>query len=275
MLPRTNGVAKAPAVPQALPFQAPKAIQEQIQQQIQRLRRWCFLLAAGLGAILVLSVAAFVYFRAAPGAPGAPGAAGDASGKDSAEKKLAKEGPRLAKDEPKPDKEATRPVKEAPKPGKPAVSLKTVPEIREVPPKKISLPTGPTADGKTREPLLETIGGLSTVHLYQTYLNIGLLADAVESETYTRSEAISVLLTVSELIGLVEKQLGKLPATGLSADDEAALEGVRLMTSLLRTQSNALLSFWASGDESHAARYHLAREQTWNALKEVLGLDDE
>src|SRR5262245_57768816 len=39
------------------------------------------------------------------------------------------------------------------------------------------------------ERMLETLGGLSAAHLYQSYLNIGLLADAVENETYTEAQA--------------------------------------------------------------------------------------
>src|SRR5262249_51158407 len=110
--------------------------------------------------------------------------------------------------------------------------------------------------------------------LYQTYLNIGLLADAVENETYTKAEATNILQTVGELVNLVEKQLNKLPVGDLADEDKAALKGVRLLTSLLRSQSSALLAFWATGEETHAMRYHSAREQSWNALKEILGLDE-
>ena len=60
----------------------------------------------------------------------------------------------------------------------------------------------------------------------------------------------------------------------LWSEDKAAVKGVHLLTSLLRTQSTALLAYWAGGEETYAMRYHAAREQSWNALKEILGLDE-
>jgi hypothetical protein len=235
--PAPNGV------PRGIPHKAPPSIQE----QIERLRRWCLLLGGGLALLLVASVAAFAFFRNQP------------------RPEVEEEKVSLA------DRDAT------PKPEKRLLTLKT--DVRDMTaPKKIALAPSvgaASAESKKREPLLETIGGLSVVHLYQSYLNIGLLADAAENETYTRAEAASIMATVNELVNLVEKQLTKLPSSGLSEEDETALEGVRLLTALLRTQSNSLLAFWAGGEETHATRYHEAREQSWVMLKGFLGLDDE
>src|SRR5580765_5514195 len=57
------------------------------------------------------------------------------------------------------------------------------------------------------ERVLETLGSLSAAHLYQSYLNIGLLADAVEKEGVGQEQASDMLATVVSLINVVDKQL--------------------------------------------------------------------
>lgn len=234
---RSLQTAPTPNAPVGQPYQPPPAL----QAQILRLRKWCLLLGLGVVLLLVASVTAVVYFRQAPAS-----AARDVAGAEH-------------------DDKPSKPLKKL-------AGLKSLPDIRESPPPRKLAAT--PAPGPAREPYLETIGGLSAVHLYQSYLNIGLLADAVENETYTRSEAISIMLTVSELVNLVEKQLQKLPKGDISTEDEAALEAVRILIGLLRTQSNALMGYWGSGEDAHADRYQTAREQCWLALREVLGLED-
>lgn len=243
-----NGPATNKTIPRSLPVQPPPSVPPvpSVQDQLLRLKRRGLLLGIGLAGFLLVAVGAFLFFRT-----GDPGTA-------------------PAKD-PETVKSAGKDAKgRAEKPG----SLKMAPEAGEsLVPKKFPSPF-PAGESKGREPYLETIGGLSAVHLYQTYLNIGLLADAVENETYTNTEAVNVMLTVTELLNLVAKQLGKVPSSGLTGEDEAALESIRHLTGLLRTQSNALLGYWASGEEMYANRYQGAREQSWNAIKEMMGLED-
>jgi len=226
-------------VQRGLPIQAPP----QMLAQIQKLKRRCMLLIGIIAGVLVLSIAAFVFLRARPVV-------------EVVEKK----------DEPRPPVRDFKPATEK------IPSIKALPDLRgSISAKKLALPL---PEIKSKEPYLETIGGLSAVHLYQSYLNIGLLADAVENETYTRAEAVNVMLTVMELVNMVEKQLGKLPAKGLTPEDEAALDAIQALTRDLRTQSNSLVSYWASGEPAHATRYQSAREQSWNALKEMMGLEE-
>jgi hypothetical protein len=44
---------------------------------------------------------------------------------------------------------------------------------------------------------------------------------------------------------------------------------------LLRVQSNSLLGYWATGEMEHVDRYHEAREQTWDDLKDLLGIEEQ
>jgi hypothetical protein len=126
--------------------------------------------------------------------------------------------------------------------------------------------------GTPHERMLETLGGLSAAHLYQSYLNIGLLADAVENETYTEAQANSMLAQVVSLMDLVDRQLDKLAKMDLSAEDKQDVERIRNLSGLMRTQVAALRTWWRTGDAAQAVRYHDAREKSWAALTEALGM---
>ncbi len=137
--------------------------------------------------------------------------------------------------------------------------------------KPAALPTTTLAAVKDR--YLEALGGLSASHLYQSYLNIGLLADGVEKEVYALDEAEKMLGSVTDLMNLVEGQLAKVRQTGLEPDDHASLERIKAVTALLRLQTETLQAYWVSGDMEEARQYHQAREATWKGLSKVLGLE--
>jgi hypothetical protein len=124
----------------------------------------------------------------------------------------------------------------------------------------------------TKDRMLETLGGLSAAHLYQSYLNIGLVADAVENDTYTQAQASQMLFTVAGLMDVVDKQLERLTKMELGADDKQNVQRIRAISSLMRVQVASLQAYWLTGDDKHAKRYHETREKAWAGLSEVLGL---
>ncbi|TMQ30046.1 MAG: hypothetical protein E6K70_24810 [Planctomycetota bacterium] len=66
--------------------------------------------------------------------------------------------------------------------------------------------------------LLETIGTLTSAHYYQTYLNIGLIADGKARGTYTEADAVKVLESVLSLLKSVDRKLdGDAGAVGPAA----------------------------------------------------------
>src|SRR5262245_54974985 len=74
----------------------------------------------------------------------------------------------------------------------------------------VPVPAKNAAAGKSvKERFLEALGGLSAAHVYQSYLNIGLLADGVESEAYSKAEAEQMLATVGNMIDMADRQLDK------------------------------------------------------------------
>jgi hypothetical protein len=120
---------------------------------------------------------------------------------------------------------------------------------------------------------LEALGSLSAAHLFQSYLNIGLLADGVESEAYTPKQAEDTLLSINEMMDQAEAQLARLTKVGLDAEDNAALEQIRAVTELLRLQSKYLKDYWRTGDTDQAKQYHEVRQAAWKGLTRILQMD--
>jgi hypothetical protein len=169
---------------------------------------------------------------------------------------------------------------EQPAPAKPAVPnparepLPAPPTPPPAPPaavmdRKPAVPAAPAA-----EPLLEALGGLTAASLYQTYLNIGLLADATEHAVYAPADARKVLQTVTDLIDTADRQLAALPEAGLQEDERKALARSRTLLGLMRTQTRELRAYWDTGKKEHAAQFHKAREEAWAGIKDTLGIKE-
>src|SRR5262249_5340494 len=131
-----------------------------------------------------------------------------------------------------------------------------------------------------RDALLEPLGGLAGTHLYQSYLNIGFLADATEGDVYTTAEAKKLLATVMGMMDKVDEQLGKLAGAGLAEEDQKRLARTRELSTLLRTQAKELRAYWDTPDKDkiikadHEKKYHKAREDAWSGIRDLLGIEE-
>lgn len=125
-----------------------------------------------------------------------------------------------------------------------------------------------------QDPLLEIVGSLTATHLYQTYLNINLLADGAEAELYSRADANKMLDEVNDLLTSVERQLVRIPEKMLKDEDRQSLAQVHVLMGLLRTQAKELKAYWDRGDKEHAERFHKAREAAGTGIRDLLDLPD-
>jgi hypothetical protein len=120
------------------------------------------------------------------------------------------------------------------------------------------------------ERFLETVGSLSAGHLYQSFLNIGLLADCVENETYTPEQAEKMLRTVLRLIDLQDHQLFMLKESGLDGEDSQTADRIRSVADALRSLANTLQAYWETGDEADLQQYLAEREDVRTGLLDLL-----
>ena len=140
-----------------------------------------------------------------------------------------------------------------------------------VPARPAELPPAPPAD--PRAELTETVGLLSGLYLYQTYLTIGLLADGKAERLYDERAARAVLAGVLTPLDAVDRQLAKVAAQARTEADRQAAERVRAVAGLLRRQGQELIAFWDSGHPAAGARYEATRQEAWRQVTALLGLD--
>ena len=121
--------------------------------------------------------------------------------------------------------------------------------------------------------LMETIGLLTSVQLYQTYLNIGLLADGRTEGLYADNDIKQLLASVLTPLDRVDKQLEKVAKLATTKDDKESLEKLRAIGGLLRQQGKDLETFWASGKEADGAKFEASRKKTWKELNALLEVE--
>jgi len=132
----------------------------------------------------------------------------------------------------------------------------------------------PRQDAESVTVLTETVGLVSGLQLYQTYLNIGLLADVRAEGLYEAGELAQLLGSVVTPLDQVDRQLAKVAALkGMSKDDAAAVAKMRKILGHLQTQGKSLQLFWDTGVEDHAKKYETARQAAWKELDDLLELD--
>ena len=120
----------------------------------------------------------------------------------------------------------------------------------------------------------EAIGGLAASHLYQTYLNIGLLADSVEGEVYEKEEARRLLDTVAGLTSAVEQQLDRVGHQSLKDDEKKALNRPARSLPAFGHRCANCRNYWEEDDKDHVERFHKAREDSWKGIKALLNIDE-
>jgi hypothetical protein len=129
------------------------------------------------------------------------------------------------------------------------------------------------ASSEDEQQLWKALGGLTRSHLYQNYLSVGLLADAVEEDIYTVAQARTYLTSLTQIMEEVELDLSRLPETGLRPDERQLLAKVREVLVLLRAQTRELRAYWDTNEKPAADRFRKAREDAGAKLRELVRTD--
>jgi hypothetical protein len=158
-------------------------------------------------------------------------------------------------------------------PARPAASLgQQVP----APPPPAARPAEPPAavPADPRAQLTETVGLVSGLYLYQTYLTIGLLADGKAERVYDEKAARGVLATVVTPLDAVDKQVARVGELAQTPADRQAAERLRVVIGLLRQQGRDLVAVWdGGGHPALGAKYEATRQEAWKQINALLGLD--
>lgn len=133
-------------------------------------------------------------------------------------------------------------------------------------------PAAGTASAAPDPTSLRTIGTLTAAHFFQTYLNIGLIADGKAKGTYANDDARKMLRSVLSLVDSVDRQLENLGQRTLDQEDCASLQQMRGISALLRQQGAELQTSWDSGHSEDAARYESLRQDSYAAISKLMAI---
>ncbi|MBA4019447.1 MAG: hypothetical protein C0483_19960 [Pirellula sp.] len=118
-----------------------------------------------------------------------------------------------------------------------------------------------TATEVEGDPISETLMTTTIAFLNQSYVSIGVLADAAGKDAYTGDELAEMIDLHHSLAEQVEEQLRVLAKTpGLDAEDVAAVNDLAKLAQLNKWQCEALAGVYG-GDES--------KEKIWQQLREA------
>lgn len=118
-----------------------------------------------------------------------------------------------------------------------------------------------TATEVEGDPISDTLMTTTIAFLNQSYVSIGVLADAAGKEAYTDEELAEMIDLHHSLAQQVEDQLRLLAKTpGLDAEDVAAVNELVKLAQLNKWQCEALAGVY-SGDET--------KEKVWQQLREA------
>ena len=137
-----------------------------------------------------------------------------------------------------------------------------------------TVPESNDATGDANQKLIETVGLLAGLHLYQTYLNIGFVADGKAEGTYEEADARKLLASVMTPLDTVDKQLEKVGKLAPGKADQDAVAQLRKLAALLRQQGKELETFWNTDQESDGAKYEATRKRAWEGISKLLALTD-
>lgn len=125
----------------------------------------------------------------------------------------------------------------------------------------------------TPDPMsLQTIGTLTAAHYFQTYLNVGFIADGKSKGTYAIEDARKVLRSVLSLADSVDRQLKTFGKRTLDKEDRDSLEQMRAISALLRRQGAELQTYWDSDQDQDFARYESLRKTSYAAISKLMGI---
>lgn len=136
----------------------------------------------------------------------------------------------------------------------------------------------PGLETAERERFLQVIGNLTGAQLYQSYLNIGFLADGVNAQTYQKEDTLKLLEAVNTALANMDRQMVNLAQASITAEDKKQLARIQQAIALLQTQSHELQSLCQTPDPAplkpeQLASYQKARREAWRNLAELLSLE--
>lgn len=136
--------------------------------------------------------------------------------------------------------------------------------------------SSPAAQAQTgKETALETMGVLSALTLYNTYLCIGAVGDAYEGQLYDADKVIDLMDEQEAGISTLSGQLTELLRSGFitSEDDKDYISSIIKTLDLLEDEATSLRAYARGLQPEDAEQFQRSRAAAWKNISEMMGLD--
>ncbi len=122
---------------------------------------------------------------------------------------------------------------------------------------------------------LESIGVLSAITMYNTYLAIGAVADGY-GVSYEADYAASLMKEQEGFLIAAIDQLNALKATDfLDEDDKLFVQQTTECLNYLKMQAGAMGKYSQGESQADLDSYNFYRGRAWNMIEDLLGLGED
>ncbi|MBI3138822.1 MAG: hypothetical protein HYZ15_09580 [Sphingobacteriales bacterium] len=122
--------------------------------------------------------------------------------------------------------------------------------------------------------LLEMVGSLSSLYIYNTYTTIGSVCDGAVKEVYTDSFATAILEEQKGMLDLVIEKMNGL-VMNKTLKDPSDVNYVNSLVPLLtglKKQAQAYIDYMQTKEDSHKTLYSTARKSNWKSICEIMDI---
>lgn len=128
-----------------------------------------------------------------------------------------------------------------------------------------------SSKGKTEA--LETLGAVSAMMMYNTYITVGAISDGYD-KMYTKEKATTLLTEQVNGMDVIKNSLTKLLNSGFleSEDDKAYVRKAISCTEYLKKEAKGMINYMESNKKSDIEAYDDARNNAWKLIADMLGL---
>lgn len=139
---------------------------------------------------------------------------------------------------------------------------------KPVPPATEPPPADPDADR------LYLIGAMGGSLVYTTYAYIGVLADSLSKDLYTTEQVQDLLKETIAMSQSLVKRLERVRASGLTEEDQQAIDRMVAIHNLLQDQAQAASRFAESRSAQDAEAFDTVRSTVWPRISLLLGIEN-
>ncbi len=131
-----------------------------------------------------------------------------------------------------------------------------------------------TTQSTPENDVLETLGLMGGVSLYNTYILIGAISDAYANKGYTGELATELL---NKQVALIDAQIQQYKTVSKSfvkkTDDKVAITTINEIFEGLKTQATHVLEYIETDEVDAADKYEEQRLENWAKISEFLGME--